>query len=91
MTDGTDRSKRILVIDDDPETVDITKRLLGRHNYSVDEFTDPTPALDTNSGTQVILLAAYTSMGKVLDKVVEAVALGVHRYSRWQRVLQDTF
>ena len=106
MSNDPEIQQRILVIDDDPETVDILNRLLSRHNYEVEEFVDPRRALkviengsiavvlsdvhmpemnghditravlETNSGTQVILMTAYTSMDKVLD----AYRIGVSDY-----------
>jgi len=40
-------SQRVLVVDDDPDSVGTLCRLLERKGYTVHQITDPTKALDT--------------------------------------------
>jgi two-component system NtrC family response regulator len=68
---------RILVVDDDPETVEIMRRLLTARGFTVETATDPREAMGRmESETYAVVLSDILMPGMSGHEVTEAVLAG---------------
>ena len=68
---------RILVVDDDPETVDIMRRLLTRCGFTVETATDPREAMSRmESELYAVVLSDILMPGMSGHELTQAVLAG---------------